>query len=766
MDGPGSFTDWHLVLGSHLSSRTLAVIVAAAGFAVALSGVSLWWERRRARALALFALRCGAVGACLLVALQPSLELGQMTRIPNHVALLVDTSRSMGVAPPDGSLTRSERAAALVAEAGPLFERWQKAGHRVELLSFGEALSPTSLDGLRAPPRGEASRIGEALSELRGRFAGRDLGAVIVVSDGIDTGRIGRGPIDGQTRKTLEGLSVPVHTVLVGEKELRDLSVAAVLADDFAFVRTPIKLEALIRHSGLGNRQVEVTLTRDGRLVDSKAVHLRGGGSEEKIAFDFTPDHPGNFVFQIATPVLAGEALATNNSQVFTLKVIRDRVRVLHVCGRPSWDQRFLRSLLRLDPNVDLVSFFILRTENDERPWNPDDLSLIPFPTREIFDEQLKSFDLIIFQNFNLHPSFGVDPYLPRLRDYIESGGALAMVGGDLSFASGGFGASALRDVLPVNLDGIPPGGERSLSAEAFKPKLTFEGRQHPITSLVLDPKANEARWAALPALVGMNRVAGLRPGAAALLVHPTQKSADGKPAPVLAASDVGKGRTLALLTDSAWQWSFQSAGGSDDARTFQRFWEGAIRWLVRDPALTLLRVDLDKVDYRRGQTVTARVRTRQADYTPAADVDVSLALFRADAANRDKPLRELSVRSGADGEAHVELPGLDAGAYRLLGRATIGGRPLADEPTFVITPEGRELEDVVARGDVLRELAGVTGGEFRESSLGDPQVRKPREVRVGSLRTIEVWSHPFLLLVALVLLATEWALRRRAGHG
>jgi len=760
-----AFTDWHLVIGSHLDRFTLVLVCAAAGFAVAISAVSLWWEKRRGRALGLLALRVGGVAACLMVALQPGLELGQVARVPNHVAVLVDTSRSMGVTPADGGKPRYERAATLIRKAGPLFQEWEKSGHRVELYSFGEVLSATSPDALAQPPHAEATRIGEVMSELRGRYAGRDLGAVVLLSDGIDTGRVGRGPLDGETRKSLDSLQAPVHTVLVGERELRDLSVAAVLADDFAFVRTPIKLEALIRHSGLGDRQVEVTLTRDGRLVDSKSVQLKGDASEERIAFDYTPDHPGNVIFQIATPVLAGEALATNNSQVFTLKVIRDRVRVLHVCGRPSWDERFLRSILRLDPNVDLVSFFILRTDTDEIPYNRDEMALIPFPYREIFEEQLKSFDLLIFHNFNYGP-YHVEAYLPGVREYLESGGALAMVGGDLAFASGGYGASALRDALPVELDAIPPTGERAMTTDTFRPRLTPEGRGHPVTSLSLEPKGNEARWAGLPPLEGINRVVRLRPGASALLVHPTLKSDDGKPAPVLAVSDVGKGRALALLTDTAWHWGFAAAGAGDDGRAFQRFWESAIRWLVRDPALTLLRVDLDRVEYRRGQPVAARVRVRRPDYTPAPDTSVALDLFAADGAAGAKPLRALSVTTNKEGEANLELTGLPPAAYRLAGRTTAEGHPLTDEQTFVVRPEGRELEDVVSRDGVLREIARVTGGQFTSGDLGSPAVRKAREVRVGALRTIELWSSPLLLLVAVILLGTEWGLRRRLGHG
>ena len=118
--------------------------------------------------------------------------------------------------------------------------------------------------------------------------------------------------------------------------------------------------------------------------------------------------------------------------------------------------------------------------------------------------------------------------------------------------------------------------------------RLTPEGRTHPVTSLLLDPRENEQRWARLPALEGINRVPRARAGATTLLTHPTLKGRDGKPAPVLVAGDAGKGRALALLTDSGWHWGFLAAGEGDDGRAFQRFWENGIRWLVRDPALTL----------------------------------------------------------------------------------------------------------------------------------------------------------------------------------
>jgi hypothetical protein len=159
------------------------------------------------------------------------------------------------------------------------------------------------------------------------------------------------------------------------------------------------------------------------------------------------------------------------------------------------------------------------------------------------------------------------------------------------------------------------------------------------------------------------------------------------------------------------------------------------------------------------------RVRTLRADYTPAATVDVALELRPAEAAEGAASLRSLKVTTGSDGEAQAELDSLDPGAYRLVGRAELDGRTTEEQTTFVVHAEGHELDDVVAREGILREIAKASGGEFRDGSFGNPSVRPPRKVRVGSLRTVEIWSNPLLLLLAIGLLVAEWTLRRRTGH-
>ncbi len=216
---PGGYNDWRVTVGAatHLGRAGVALLVAAAAVAIALSALSLA-DERRGRGVLLFALRVAGVLACLLTALEPTVELRQVTHVPNRVAVLVDASRSMEVRPPDGGPSRAERAAALIDAAAPELAALQRDGHDVDLYAFADALTPATRESLHAAPAGDATRIGEALGELRARYAGRDLGAVLLISDGVDTGRIGEGPLDATTRTTIEAMGAPIHTVGLGRK--------------------------------------------------------------------------------------------------------------------------------------------------------------------------------------------------------------------------------------------------------------------------------------------------------------------------------------------------------------------------------------------------------------------------------------------------------------------------------------------------------------------------------------------------------------------
>jgi uncharacterized membrane protein len=679
-----------------------------------------------------------------------------------------------------GEPSRAARAAKWLRDQKDALGRLSRE-HVVDYYTFGSELAPSTLESLTTTPpmRAEATHLREALSNLRARYEGRDLGGVIVLSDGVDNGRLGAAlgdkGLDVESTDFVKSLDTPIHGAWVGRPGLTDVAIARVLADDFAFVRTSVTVEAVVRVVGRGpkweGKTVAVTLRRDGVPIKATEITIESGVTNYKVAFQFTPERVGKYLYEISTPVLEGEAIAENNARAFLLKVIRDKIRVLQVTGRPSWDVRFLRGQLKHDPNVDLVAFFILRTPNSIDMVSSEELSLIPFPTEELFQEQLRSFDLVFLQNFNYGP-YGIGAYLGEIKRYVEEGGGLAMLGGDLSFTSGGWAGTPVADVLPVELlpDGPP---EKLIDPAPFKLQLTAEGRAHPLTALKLDVAQNRARWAELPELEGVNMVARARPGATVLGVHPTKKDLDGKPMPVLTVGEAGKGRVLALGSDDSWRWGFADKAGDERGRAYQRFWDAAIRWLIKDPALNFLRIETDQPEYARGQKVQVTVRALGTDYQPLAGAKLDVTVARIptvlDVAStaRPEPVAAQHGVTDEDGELTFELPPPAPGGYRITARATLSGRPVEEDEVFLVRGAGRELEEPEARDDLLRAVAAISGGSFRGpgESLDGLTLWPPRVVRVNQHRDVEIWSRWWMLAVAAGCLALNWALRRRWGY-
>ncbi|HSN92023.1 MAG TPA: glutamine amidotransferase, partial [Anaeromyxobacteraceae bacterium] len=659
-----AYNDWRLALLSPLPTWGLAAAAAAALASAVLAWRGLRAEARRARRATLLALRIASALLALFLVAEPGVQLLQTARVRNRLAVLVDASRSMAFPVEPGGPARTEAAAAFLSAHRADLER---LADRVDLEWYAFAGEVAPLDPAQAvagpPPRGGRTDLLGALRAVAAGSGGasRPLAGTLVISDGADNAGLAEG-IGPEARGELRALGAPVNAVAVGRDAPRDLAVERVSVDDFAFVRNRVTVEATFRARGFAREEVQVVLRREGTPVASATLRLEPGRDRYVVPLTFAPDATGTFVFTVAAPVLPGEAVAENNARSFVLLVIRDRVRVLLVAGRPSWDERFLRAHLKLDPNVDLVSFFILRTNTDD-PGPQEDLSLIPFPVAEIFGEQLRTFDAVVFVNFAHGPyrAMEMDRYLPNLRDYVRNGGAFAMLGGDQSFGEGRYGETALAEVLPVlPLDGVGP------AADEVHPRLTPEGRRHPVTALAAGEGANDAAWAALPALPGLNRAGVLAPGSgASVLLEAPGLLVGGRPAPVLAVREVGQGRTLALTSDASWTWGFVAAGSGLGGRAYQRFWTSALRWLVRDPDLTPLRVEPETPAVEPGAPVALEITALGPDYGPAAGRRVSAELVSEDG----RVVGRAEGVAGADGVARVEIASPGPGAYKVVAR-------------------------------------------------------------------------------------------------
>ncbi len=755
-----TFEDWKLVLLTNLGTPGLVLVITAA--AVAL-GLTLWSYRREQRLgvrLGLTLARVLSVAAVVLLVLQPAIQLRNVTRLPNHVAVLLDLSRSMAVREQEGGATRIQRAAALLSASRRRVRAW-RAGRVVSMLSFGAGLKPLPVSRQRTATE-PATHIQKALSQLASQYQGKDLAAAVLISDGIDNGRLGGGKLTEASLKFLRSLTFPVHTVWVGQEKIRDLAVAEIYADHFGFVRNAMHVEVDLVALGVRPRDVPVTLRGGGAVVARKVVRIKKGRSRYRVKLEFVPQKVGNYVYTVDVPLQPSEAVADNNRRSFVLKVIRDRIRVLQLCGRPSWDERFLRRLLKRDPNVDLISFFILRTPNDVTTVNSRELSLIPFPTEELFLKELGSFDLVLLQNFDYGP-YGIGSYLPHLTRYVQRGGGLAMIGGDRSFSSGGYAGSVLAPVLPVRLLPSATDSARLVSVEDFKPKVTTTGRDHPILQVGRDRARSLQALAKVPALTGVNLVAGPASGATVLLTHPLLKDDRGKPMPVLAAGEAGKGRTMALTTDTSWHWAFRAVGQGGTRQVYDHFWRNAIRWLIRDPELKYLRVIAQKDRVRQGAPVKVVIRAYNPDYSAAAGIPVTYEIRRHPGGKG----RQAAAATDSRGELRLELSPEAKGAYLVRATAEIAGRRNSEQTVVLVDPAGPEEREPAARDGLLREISRVTGGKFlgQPKALPDITFRPPKVLQVNWRRDEELWNRWWFLVLAVVLLGTEWLLRRRYGY-
>ena len=750
---------------------------------VAVVGLS-WYDLRdmsRARRWTLIGLRTTVYLLAVLMLLEPALELRNVTKIKNHVAVLLDTSRSQSLRVTD-ELTRHQRAQQALADSDvQKLLTTPNDDHIFDLFTFNSELGATTLPEAIHPdltPTGNSTRTLEAIEEVVRRVGRRDLGGVVVISDGIDSGLLGgrvrQGEaLDRETSQFIERLQAPVHTVATASAEgLKDLSIKRVLYDDFAFVRNKISIDVVLHAIGFEPARIPVTLRREGKLLATREVEIGPDATEYTVTFELVPQQIGREIYTVNVPPYSGEALLENNRKDFVPKVIRDTIRALQVAGHPSWDVRFLRQLLKRNPNVDLISFFILRTNENAQLAPNSEMSLIPFPTRELFEQELGSFEIVFFQNFNFRP-YNMSQYLPRVADYVRDGGGFVMLGGDLSMTSGGYHGTPLADILPVVL---PPGGPREalINPEPFVMNVTDAGARHPITQLAFDPATNRERWSRLPTLEGTNTTLGARPEATVLGTHP-RLTVGGKPMPTVAVWEVGKGRSMSVTTDSTWMWSFQNVGKGSTSRPYSTFWNSAIRWLIKDPDLKLLRVELDSTSVAPNTDVPVQLRVSKPDYTPDPGVEgVVEVLFRpleALSGETDtlKPqvLSNQAFTTDDRGRAEVTLQTPKPGAYTVRASAKTEAGQLIDEEIFLVTLDSQELRSIEPRQDLLEQLAAAGNGKHMllpDFTL-DLDYREPRVVQVNRRKLIDLWDTLYVLIIICGLLGAEWTLRRRWGR-
>ncbi len=781
MNDPVTYNASAVTALTQLPSWLLAVVVVAVVAQLVVHAGATRGAPVRVR-VALLLLRALLSMTLLLLLFEPGRKFMQTKSEPNRVVVALDTSASMQTLDAGASLTRMQQAA---RAAQRLLEqlRAHSAMYVPEVLAFDDVTRSVSDVELAAyaagtqKAEGTASKLAVALSAIAAHDGPerRPYGGMVLVSDGADSSGLSTA-LNAALLADVKRLDGPLHTVAVGDgARFKDIALVRAVADEFAFVRNKLNIDVLVRQQGFAGQALTLTLKEDGRAVATTEVQL-SDAAETKATFAFEPQRAGKRVYTVSAPVFADESIVDNNRVDFSLKLIRDRIRVLQVSGRPSWDERFVRRLLKENPSVDLISFFILRSTTDSANAANRELSLIPFPTRELFTEELATFDVVIFQDFNYAP-YQMGMYLDNVKRFVvESGGGFLMIGGELSFSEGGYDTTPIADILPVRL--LP--GTGHLNTDAFTPVVTEAGASHPITDL----GALGDTFAALPPLQGLNVTAGLVPGAEALLAHPFINGTQG-PAPVVAVSEVGKGRSMAVMTDTTWRWALPHVGAGGRGDAHRRFYASALRWLIRDPELSRTKIVLDTHgehhDVQPGAAVAVEVRTYNPKYQPEAGDAVNASFEPLDVAPAAAPADSIAAAASYQQTGTTDTDGVwrsrfvptTTGVWRVRATATRDGAAIgADEDVFIVGASSTEQLYLQPRADILAALSAAGSASFAavpSASIAPNDVDTltfvDRKVqRVLRQKTEPVWNRWWALALLVSVAGAEWWYRRRHG--
>jgi len=739
----------------HWSPENPVMIFTVLGILVPIALWFFWTSLNRIgsrpRKFLFLMLRLAAFTLLLLILMKPELEFRKSQSLKNSIAVLLDNSKSLSIKSDDSP--RIDRVKKTLKVNASYFENLGK-DYNVDYYFFSddiEKVAAGAVENLYRPYR-PFTDLTRVFDELAGRYPGASLQGVLLFSDGADltqeSGEISRNLVE-----RIKALASPVHTLQAGSNEgFKDLAIEAVSASDFGFVQQPLRVSLTVFSSSMGNRNIPLVLKEGDHILVSKIIEVREDTKRYEVELEFTPQSAGKRIYSLSLPKFSGEFILTNNEKEFEINVVRDRIRVLHLNGRPSWDSRYLREVLAHNPKVDLLSFFILRNIGDDVEAPTTELSLIPFPSNLLFDDYLSSFDLIIFQNFKYDP-FIDKKYLGNIRKYVQNGGAFLMIGGELSFQGGGYARTPIEEILPVSFQGI----NRPFVDEAFSPILNQEFSRHPILRLEKDLELNQEAWRSLPQLQGINM--GLSPDKNAhVLVQHTKK------VPILVAGEFGRGRTALLATDSVWNWNFRNVGGGGSGRYFQRFWSNVIDWLIAEPETRRLQLESDKERYQEGEQALIKFKVLKKNYQPAVGVTVQLVV---------KPRKEKSgevteLKTDEQGEGVLPFLPDGEGFYTADIKADLEGEPMAEEIMFSVLKDNAEFEKPLVNETLLKKIAEISGGQHRvltgSDDLSAYQFANP-DVRIKShSRSFSLWDNWWAYGLMVGFLVMDWFLRRKSG--
>ncbi|MEL6126656.1 MAG: hypothetical protein AAFR57_09745 [Pseudomonadota bacterium] len=532
--------------------------------------------------------------------------------------------------------------------------------------------------------------------------AGRERGTHIIrlletAASEVSADRIAGAIIvsDGQVHDAdlADGFPAPVHLLLTGRESEWDRRLVVETAPSFGIVGEDVEMRVRVEQRGDippdAGEMLPLRISVDGE--PSGAVSVRAG---ESVAFSVPITHGGLNVLQLTVDPAETELTDRNNSAIISINGVRDRLRVLLVSGEPHAGGRTWRNLLKADPSVDLVHFTILRPPTKQDGVPVFEMSLIAFPTRELFMQKIDEFDLIIFDRYRRRGVLPT-PYLQNIARYVEDGGAVLVASGPAFAGVESLHRTPLRSVLPA-------APTARVFEEGYVPRITDVGRRHPVTEGLEEaaprPTLDDGTpgWGRWFRMIDMAQESG----------HAVMSGPDDRP--LLIMDRPGEGRIAVLASDHAWLWSRGYEGGGPQSELLRRL----AHWLMKEPELE-----------EDALTAVADGREVRVERRTLDDISPDLSIETPSGETLTAEFVEVSP-----GKWQAEFTAPENGIYRL-------DDGLLQSVAAVGPSAPKEFEDPLSTGALLASLTDVSLGSVERVDGGVPDIRRVREGRSGDGR-------------------------------
>ena len=767
----------------------------------------------------LIALRIGAVAILLGCLLAPVIVEKRDITPPTHLAVLVDTSQSMQLTD-TGDMSRLNQVNELLfgdsdGESKSTLLHALTDKFEVHVYPFGTGLHPMAslaAQAQRFKPADALTDIGSAIKQADAAWQGQQCAGIVLITDGAHNA--GAFPM-----AALVALQMPVYAIGVGDiAPPKDIQIQRIDTAPVAYTGHEHLIRVTLAQTGYTGQTTRLALreVNSQRLVSSTTLTFAEGS--QQIEFRLTPESQGNFQYTLTLPTLDGELTGENNEKTFALKIVKAKLNVFYLEGRPRWEYTFLKRALERDADIELTSALLSKRPASEsvlhrfdgyypvtsgaagawrgtgprttmqgteasRGTGPRPMmqaagaaAIRRFPETR---EALSKYDVLIFGDITAEHLTAAQQRL--IVDFVETAGhAVVFLPSRNALGRKGLGTTELARLLPVS---IPVTGCGMSEAE-FTVQLTQAGTFHPMLQLSnahLAPNRNAALWRNLPALSRLFRGFQLRGGASVLLES-------GNREPVMIFQRAGLGKSLLFASEGLWNWDF-GVSNFKDARyltLYPQFWAQALRWLgTTHTDENRLYLTTDTSTYATGDTVRVTAQVYSETYQPQADAKVQIEVTPP--TGEPFQLRTTTVydnineregqalalrnagensREGQVGEENrytARFEVWEKGPYRIRAMSSTGG---TDRTEIYVQPQLAELEAPQLNEALLQQLASRTGGGYfaiaDAEQVPESIAFVPAPVFVNTER--DIWAHPLILILVVGLLGTEWVLRKRNG--